>query len=304
MPRPLFTVVVPSYQQAAFLPRTLDSILHQGVNVEILVQDGGSTDGSVDILRGYGDRVRWTSGPDGGQAAAINTGLHQATGEFLCYLNSDDFFFPEALKKVAAVFTQRPDIKVVYGQVDHVDEQDRFIEAYETQAWDYPQLLQVCYISQPGCFWRREVMDRFGFFDARLRFALDYDYWLRVGKEIPFYYLPEKLAATRLHAEAKTVSLRPRMHEEILRVICRHTAGRPSLHWQLALAQVRAEKHLLEPGCSRRKKRAFVWSYWKEGWKIVSHFEEKWRRRLKVFTKTNFVHRRACHDVALLTGKL
>jgi hypothetical protein len=94
------------------------------------------------------------------------------------------------------------------------------------------------------------------------------------------------------------------MHEEILRVICRHTQGRPPLHWQLALAQVRAEKFLLEPGDEGRQRRNFIWKYWKEGWNIVSHFEEDWATRFKVFRKTNFVYRRARHDVALLSGKL
>src|SRR5579872_3397184 len=129
-----FSVIVPSFQQGEFLERTLQSILGQpGVDVEVIVQDGGSTDQSVDILKRYADRLQWESRPDEGQTMALNDGLQKATGEYVCYLNSDDVLYPGALQEVGAFFAAHPEVSVVYGHADVIDDRDRMIASYPVE---------------------------------------------------------------------------------------------------------------------------------------------------------------------------
>jgi glycosyltransferase involved in cell wall biosynthesis len=238
-----FSVVVPSFNQAPFLRATLDSILAQdGVEVEILVRDGGSTDGSVDILREYAERIHWVSQPDDGQAQAINDGLRAASGDILAYLNSDDVYYPGALARIAACFAADPEALFVYGDADHLHADGSVMEAYPVEPWDYRRLLGICFICQPATFWRREALERCGCFDATLHYAMDYDYWLRAGRETSFHYLQgERLAGSRLHDQTKTVGQRVKVHREILQVAMRHnTRPEPVLHWLRALARYHA----------------------------------------------------------------
>src|SRR6056297_16963 len=197
-----FSIVIPSLNQGDFLERTLESVFSQGeVETEILVFDGGSSDQTLEILERFDCRIFWVSGKDGGQADAINRGLARATGDVLTYLNSDDVYFDGALERVRDHFLAHPESKIVYGNGDHIDENDRFLETYPTEPWDYDRLHEVCFLCQPAVFWRREVVERFGVFDDRLNFAMDYEYWLRVGRELEFQFLEgPSLAGSRLYA--------------------------------------------------------------------------------------------------------
>ncbi len=232
------SVVVPSYNQAAYLPATLASVAAQDHrDTELLVYDGGSTDGSVEILRRAasatdGHAVHWVSRKDGGQADAINQGLRASSGDVLAYLNSDDVYYPGALSAVAAYFEAHPDCLVLYGRAHHLHADGSVMEEYPTEPWDYDRLLEVCYLCQPAVFWRREVIERFGVFDDTLRYALDYEYWLRIGREIAFDYLDDRfLAGSRLHADTKTLSQRVPVHMELARVVQRY-APRPEPVWR------------------------------------------------------------------------
>ena len=215
------SVVIPSYNQADYLAATLESVCAQDhPDIEVLVFDGGSTDGSVDILRQWtgtagGAPVRWVSQRDGGQADAINQGLRASTGDVLAYLNSDDVYYPGALAAVAGHFGSRPDCLALYGRAHHLNADGSIMDKYPTEPWNYDRLLETCFLCQPAVFWRREVMARFGLFDDALRYALDYDYWLRVGRHVPFEYLPDHyLAGSRLHGDTKTLSQRVPVHLE------------------------------------------------------------------------------------------
>ena len=236
------TVVIPSYNQARFLRATLDSILSQRCpDIEILVFDGGSTDDTVSILESYGKKIEWVSRKDGGQADAINQGLRRSTGEILTYLNSDDVYFPDALKMVASHFEAHPDCAVLYGDAWHLHEDGSIMERYYTEGWSYLRLLDVCYLCQPAVFWRREVTEQFGVFDDTLRYAPDYDYWLRIGREIDFFYLQGKyLAGSRLHQGTITLKHRIPVHHEILQVAMRHSP-KPPYRWLMNLAGVIVE---------------------------------------------------------------
>jgi glycosyltransferase involved in cell wall biosynthesis len=236
------SVVIPSYNQARFLGATLDSVLSQGCpDIEILVFDGGSGDGTLSILESYDQRIEWVSQKDGGQADAINQGLQRATGDILTYLNSDDVYLPDALKTVTNHFEAHPECAALYGDAWHLREDGSIIERYYTEGWSYPRLLDVCYLCQPAVFWRREVMERFGVFDDTLHYAPDYDYWLRVGREIDFFYLEGAyLAGSRLHPDTITLKHRVPVHHEILQVAMRYSQT-PPYRWLTNLASVIVE---------------------------------------------------------------
>ncbi len=238
------SVVIPSYNQAAYLAATLESVCAQDhPDIEVLVFDGGSTDGSVEILRGWtmpagGKPIRWVSRPDAGQADAINQGLRASTGEVLAYLNSDDVYYPGALSTAAAYFHSHPDCPALYGQAHHLYADGSIMETYPTEPWDYERLLDICYLCQPAVFWRRGVMERFGVFDDELHYGLDYEYWLRVGRDTPFHYLAGHfLAGSRLHEDTKTLSQRVPFHLELAKVIKKYSPRpEPVLRWIKHLA--------------------------------------------------------------------
>ena len=244
------TVVIPSYQQAAYLPATLASVCAQDhPDVEILVFDGGSTDGSADILRGWpapadGKTLRWVSQKDGGQADAVNLGLRAGTGDVFAYLNSDDVYYPGALRAVAAHFQTHPNFLALYGRAHHLHADGSVMEAYPTEPWNYDRLLDTCFLCQPATFWRREVVERFGVFDDALRFALDYEYWLRVGRTVPFHYLDTHvLAGSRLHEDTKTLSQRVLVHRELARTVQKYAPRpEPVLRWIKHLAHHQADQ--------------------------------------------------------------
>lgn len=241
-----FSIVIPSFNQAKFIGRTLESLLVQeGVGVEVLVQDGGSSDGTVEILKGYGDRIRWASESDRGQAHAINKGMELVSGKWLAYLNSDDVLLPGALEKVKREFLSHPEADFIYGQARRIDGEDRPLADYPVCPWNADLMKDTCFISQPACFWRREVREKLGGFDEDLRFSMDYDFWLRgIGAGLTFLFLPAFLAAARIHGDAKTMHQRGKSFEESFATIRRHCPGYISRRWILALAQVRAESHL------------------------------------------------------------
>jgi glycosyltransferase involved in cell wall biosynthesis len=225
------SIIVPSYNQALYLPATLQSLSSQRYpDLEVRVYDGGSTDGSVDVLKISPDVFWWVSERDGGQAAAINRGLQEATGDILAFLNSDDIYFPGALARVADYFHLHPECLILYGDAQHLHADGSVMEPYYTEPWDYARLASVCYLCQPAVFWRREIIERFGLLDDRLHFAFDYEYWLRIGRHVPFHYLQGSLlAGSRLHGETKTLSMRAKVHREILDVVLRHEGSEPAV---------------------------------------------------------------------------
>ena len=211
------SVVTPSFNQARFIERTLDSVRHQvGAEVEHLVFDGGSGDGTVDILGRCGPGVAWTSARDDGQADAVNQGFRAATGDVIGWLNSDDVYRPGAIARVVEYFAGHPDVDVVYGKADLIDADDHALGSYPTEPWNLERLKDVCYICQPALFMRREVVRRHGALDGRLHYCMDYEYWLRLGRAgVRFAYLPETLAASRMYETNKTLGSRVAVHREI-----------------------------------------------------------------------------------------
>lgn len=213
------TIITPSFNQGRYLERTIRSILAQKDDfsgpLEHWVIDGGSRDDSVEILKRYGDRLQWISEKDRGHPDAVNKGLARATGDIIGWLNSDDIFYPGTVRTVVEYFERHPEVDVVYGNGHHIDEHDRFLETYPSEDWDFERLKQHCFLCQPAVFFRRSVVERFGPLDVQWHYALDYEFWLRLGqKGARFARIDEVLAATRLHSETKTLGSRVKVHSE------------------------------------------------------------------------------------------
>ncbi|WP_199621704.1 glycosyltransferase family 2 protein [Paenibacillus alkalitolerans] len=267
------TVITPSYNQERFIRRTINSVLKQGVeNLEYLVFDGGSSDGTINILKSFDGAISYESQKDGGQANAVNKGLKRSRGEIIGWLNSDDVYYPNAIRSVLEVFDKYPEIEVIYGEADHIDEHDRFLEAYYTEDWNYERLKEVCFICQPAVFFRKSVIEKYGLLDETLNYCMDYEFWLRIGKYNPFFFLKQKLAGSRLHSETKTLKDRRLAHEEIVQMQKRKL-GKVYPTWIYALAHVITE----ESGFTRetpKKNRAFVIHLVKQSVKLFFKHEK------------------------------
>ena len=211
--RPLVSIITPSFNQAAFLPATLHSILSQDYQrLELIVMDGGSTDGSVAILEQQTDpRLIWVSEPDRGQSHAINKGLARARGEFLTYLNSDDLLLPHTVAFIVDYFEQHPRVDLITGDCQYMTNAGHPVRVAEGRAFSLQNTLAwQGYVLQPGAFWRRRVTERIGGFDESLHYTMDLDYWLRAAiAGFELRYVPGIRASFRLHEESKTVSQSP-----------------------------------------------------------------------------------------------
>lgn len=210
-------IVTPSYNQGRFLARTLRSVASQRIaGLEHVIVDGGSTDETLEVLASFEPRITWKSEPDKGQADAINKGLHATHGEIVGWLNSDDVYYPGALDSVLTFFANNPEVDVVYGQADHIDEADVAFEAYPTEAWSHRRLKEACFICQPAAFFRRRVLSQHGFIDSSLHYCMDYEFWLRLASRgAKFAYIEKKLAGSRMYAQNKTHSASLAVHREI-----------------------------------------------------------------------------------------
>lgn len=231
---PKISVITPTLNQGRFIERTIRSIHGQGYpNLEHIVVDGGSTDGTLDILKRYEDRLQWSSEKDAGQADAINRGIGRSSGEIITYLNSDDIYETGALLRVAESFAKNPDAQWLTGRCRIINEQDlevrRAITAYKNfllDRYSYALLLVTNPLSQPSTFWRRNVVDEIGLFDMNEHYVMDYDYWLRIGSKYPPLVLKDYLAGFRVYAASKTSSTFLRSFREELEIAKKYSPSR------------------------------------------------------------------------------
>lgn len=202
---PSFSVITPSFNQAAFLKLTMDSVLSQDIpEMEYVVMDGGSTDGSAELIRSYEDRLSgWVSEKDRGQADAVNKGAARTGGEVIGWLNSDDLYLPGAARKALTFLAEHPDIDAVYGDVISIDGYGELINVMRFEQYSAEDMMSFRVISQPGVFFRRSAWERVGGLDLSYSYLLDHHLWLRMIASGKFTYLPEPLAAARFHADAK-----------------------------------------------------------------------------------------------------
>jgi GT2 family glycosyltransferase len=209
-PAPTISIVTPSFGQGHFLERTLYSVVNQNYpTLEYIVQDGGSTDETVDVLHRFdGSLTRWTSEPDNGQGDAINRGFAHTSGEIMAYLNSDDLLLPGALAYVATYFAAHPEVDVVYGHRVIIDEYDRQVGCQVLPRHDDEELTMLDFVPQETLFWRRSAWEAAGGqIDPSLRFAIDWDLLLRLRDSgAKMVRVPRFLGAFRVHDEQKTAT--------------------------------------------------------------------------------------------------
>jgi glycosyltransferase involved in cell wall biosynthesis len=208
---------------ADYLPPTIDSVLAQNYpNLEYLVMDGGSTDGTLDILKRYGDRLHHQSGPDGGPADAIHKGLEQASGEILAWLNADDVYLPGAIRTAVDFLNAHPDVDVLYGEGNWIDSDGAVIERYPTLPYDAKALETECFICQPAAFFRASAYRRCPM-DPAQDLSFDYDLWIRMAQQgMRFAHIPQYLAGSRMHAGAKTLGARKAVIHSCIHLLQRH----------------------------------------------------------------------------------
>lgn len=202
---PLISIVTPVLNRVRFIGDSIRSLAAQEYpNVEHIVMDGGSTDGTLDVLRQYEDRLRWESIPGLAQAPAINRALAMSQGEIIGILNSDDLYLPGALRRAAEIFAARPNLDAFYGTCLLIDVDGRTIGTHSTKAFNVNRLIwwEPGYFTIQAMFFRRRVFDLIGGWDTSLPLTTDYDWFIRVGKKCQVEYVPECLGAFRRHEDA------------------------------------------------------------------------------------------------------
>ncbi len=217
---PLVSIVINSFNQADFLEKTILSVLTQKYErMEILLVDGGSTDGSLEIIQRYQDRFTWwVSEKDKGQADGINHGLARATGDLVAWLNSDDTYLPGAVAGAANAWLADPETVLVYGDVVSVNENDTPIRRIPCDDYQLAELMTFKIINQPGVFMNRNVLKQAGFLSLDYHFLLDHHLWLRLARLGKLTHVWEVWAAGRFHPAAKNLASASQFGQEAYQI--------------------------------------------------------------------------------------
>jgi glycosyltransferase involved in cell wall biosynthesis len=220
---PLITVVTPCLNAAGFIRHTIESVLSQDFEeIEYLILDGGSTDGTPEIAREYGDRVVVVSEPDNGTASAINRGFRKARGSVIAWLNADDTYLPGAVSSAMRALHSDPEAAAVYGNAYWTDESGQILRPYPVHP-SAPELLhKECLICQPACFMRTSAVREIDYLDEQLRYSFDYELWMRLRQKGHFVFVPEFWATSRMHSANKTLGQRAGVLQESIAVLMRH----------------------------------------------------------------------------------
>ena len=229
---PVVSIVTPSFNQASYLEATIRSVLDQDYpRLEYIVIDGGSTDGSLEILRRYESRLAvLVSEPDRGQTDAINKGFALARGEILAWLNSDDTYRAGAIAEAVAYLCKHPEVGMVYGAAYYIDAAGRQVGRFRAAPTDHARLRRgVTGIPQQAMFFRSRLWRMAGPLDPTFQFAMDYDLWVRLAALTPIAYHPRDWANFRLHGSSKTLTEANRCWPEMLRVHYREGGSRASI---------------------------------------------------------------------------
>lgn len=219
---PTVSIVTPSFNQARFLEAAIQSALSQDYpRIEYIIVDGGSTDGSLDIIQKYADRLAWwVSEKDRGQTDAINKGFARASGQIFAWINSDDTYEPRAVGQAVRFLLDHPEVGMVYADCNYINEQGRVIGKFPAAQTDLPRLRRgYVHIPQQTMFFRAELWKQVGPLDPSFYFAMDYDLWTRIAARAELRYLAGQTWANfRIHASGKTVAADDRCWPEMLRV--------------------------------------------------------------------------------------
>lgn len=198
---PLVSIVIPAYNGAAFLVESVKSVLEQDYpNIELLVFDDGSSDGTVELLESFGERFYWESHENIGQSSTLNKGWRMAKGEILSYLSVDDILEPEAVRESVKALVENPDIVLSYGDYTLIDVKGQVLRQVKAPDFNYREMLSKIVVQPgPGVFFRRSGFDLIGGWDTSLRQVPDFEYWIRLGLIGEFRHLHKSLARFRVH---------------------------------------------------------------------------------------------------------
>jgi glycosyltransferase involved in cell wall biosynthesis len=240
------SVIVPSYNSDAYLRQALKSVLGQEPRPhEVVLQDGGSTDNTLDILRSFGERVAWVSAPDHGQSDALNKALARTTGDIVLWVNADDMILPGALAAASAAFVADHDLAFVYGDFDMIDGDGALVRAYRSSPYSWKRVYsRGCYIFSGSLFVRRQALTDIGGFDASLRACMDLDLMLRLDATGRSKHLGRTIGQFRMHDASKSSTIGLVFLREAFRVRGRY-AGRSPRLW-LVLLWATARSGLME----------------------------------------------------------
>lgn len=236
----LVSIITPSYNQAKFLEATIQSVIKQDYpEVEYIIVDGGSTDGSVEIIKNYSNHLAWwISEKDKGHADALNKGFAHAKGEILAWLNSDDTYYPGAISEAVGLLQANPRVGLVYGDADLTDEGGKVIGRFASRQTDYRKLLRgSVHIPQATTFFRADLFRQVGPLSLSLFFAFDYDLWVKISKVSQLLYVPRLWATFRLHEAGKSVKDDSVCYPDMLKV--RERECGKGLSWLWLRAKVR-----------------------------------------------------------------
>ena len=281
---PLVSIVTPSYNQAHFLEETIQSVLAQDYpNLEYWVMDGGSTDGSVEVIQKYASKLSgWVSEKDGGQADAINKGLQRANGEIVAWLNSDDLYRPGAIQSAVSIFQENPEVGLVYSDVDSIDADGEIFNRMRYDQWGLKDLMAFNILGQPGVFFKRSVLENSGYLDLSYQYLLDHHLWLRMALNAQLKYSQGKVwAAARIHAGAKNVADAAGFGQEAYRLVAwMQEDERFAPHLEGYLNKVWAGAHRLNAFymLNGGKPGAALKAYWRGFWQYPPTVLKDWRR--------------------------
>jgi glycosyltransferase involved in cell wall biosynthesis len=234
--------VTPSFNQARYIGSTIESVLNQGYpNLEYLIIDGGSKDGTVEIIREYSEHLAyWVSEPDKGQTDALIKGFNLTSGDIMGWLCSDDLYEPRTLFEVAETFTRHSQWEVVYGDGLWIDTEDRIIRHKKEIGFNrFIWLYDYNYLPQPSTFWRRGIYERVGGLDARMDLAMDADLWIRFAEFTALHHVPRLWSRGRYYPEQKNLRLRARSDAEDALIRSRYLP--PEHPWSRRLKRVAAK---------------------------------------------------------------
>ncbi len=225
---PKVSIIMPSYNQGQFLEASIRSVLDQSYpNIEYIAVDGASKDDSVEILKKYQQHFAWwVSEKDKGHADALNKGFAHATGEILAWLNSDDVYLPNAVAEAVAILQEHPEVGMVYGDADLIDNSGAKVGQFAARQTDYRRLLRgSVHIPQATTFFRADLWRQVGPLDLSLFFSFDYDLWVKLAKVSKILYVPQRWAQFRIHEEGKTIAQDDRCYPDMLKVLEREGGG-------------------------------------------------------------------------------
>ena len=234
---PKLSVVIPSYQQGEFIERTIRSIVDQNYpDLEIILMDGGSTDGTMAVVERYREHfAHISSGKDSGQSAAIRKGFEIATGDFISWLNSDDTYSPGALLAIGRYLTDHPKLRFVYGDTNLINASDAVV-AQKRSAPFVLGVMKYAFLTVPqmSAFWSRALYQEVGGVDESLRFCMDYDLFVRMAIKSAPVHISQPVGNFRLHGESKTSTLEATRLAEDELVHERYCRVKPSSKWTFA----------------------------------------------------------------------